>query len=52
MITFWLNFIPNVGMATSVVLPMPIVFLDPKFGMPSVIFAFAGPLLAGLAAKV
>jgi predicted PurR-regulated permease PerM len=32
MLAFWLNFIPNVGMATSVLLPMPLVLLDPSFG--------------------
>ena len=50
-LTFLLNFIPNVGMATSVVLPMPLVLLDPRFGLGAILLAFLGPLLAGLAAK-
>ena len=50
-LAFLLNFIPNVGMATSVVLPMPLVLLDPRFGLGSILLAFLGPLLAGLAAK-
>jgi len=50
-LTFLLNFIPNIGMATSVLLPMPVVLLDPKFGLPSAAVSFFCPLLAGLAAK-
>ncbi|KAL1499631.1 hypothetical protein AB1Y20_011830 [Prymnesium parvum] len=50
-LTFWLNFIPNVGMASSVCLPMPLLLLDPKFGSVAVAVAFACPLLAGLFAK-
>ena len=50
-LAFLLNFIPNVGMATSVVLPMPLVLLDPRFGPGAILLAFLGPLLAGLAAK-
>ena len=30
-LTFWLNFVPNVGMATAVLLPMPLVAFDPAF---------------------
>ena len=26
---FWLSFVPNIGMAISIVLPMPLVLLDP-----------------------
>ena len=51
MLAFLLNFIPNVGMATAVLLPMPLVVLDPKFGPAAALLAFGGPLLVGLAAK-
>jgi len=50
-LTFWLNFIPNVGMASSVCLPMPLVLLDPSFGPAAAAVAFVGPLVAGLVAK-
>eukprot|EP00966_Prymnesium_polylepis_P076908 1782293-Prymnesium_polylepis.1 len=46
-----LNFIPNVGMASSVCLPMPLVLLDPSFGPAAAAVAFVGPLVAGLVAK-
>ena len=35
----------------QVLLPMPLVVLDPKFGLAAALFAFGGPLLVGLAAK-
>jgi AI-2 transport protein TqsA len=50
-VTFWLVFIPNVGLAVSLFLPMPIVLLDPHFGIVGVVLAFAGPLAVGLVAK-
>jgi AI-2 transport protein TqsA len=50
-VAFWLNFIPNVGMFTSVCLPMPLVLLDPHYSASTIAFAFFGPLAAGLAAK-
>lgn len=30
--TFWLQFVPNVGLAVSLILPLPLVVLDPHFG--------------------
>lgn len=50
-LAFLLNFIPNVGMATAVLLPMPLVVLDPQFGAAAALLAFGGPLLVGLVAK-
>lgn len=50
-LAFLLNFIPNVGMATSVLLPMPLVLLDENFGVASILVAFVGPLLVGMVAK-
>ena len=50
-VTFWLVFIPNIGLAVSLFLPMPIVLLDPHFGIVGVVLAFAGPLAVGLVAK-
>ena len=46
-----LYFIPNVGLAVALLLPMPIVLLDPASGTVSAILAFAGPLGVGLVAK-
>ena len=51
MLAFFLNFIPNIGMFTSVLLPMPLVALDPAFTTIQIIIAFAGPLLVGSFAK-
>lgn len=50
-LTFWLNFVPNVGMAIGVLLPMPLVLLDPAFGFVSCTVAFVAPLACGLVAK-
>lgn len=50
-LTFWLYFIPNVGLAVALVLPMPLVLLDPKSGPVGDILAFVGPLAVGLVAK-
>ena len=41
----------QVGMATAVLLPMPLVVLDPQFGLAAALLAFVGPLLVGLVAK-
>jgi len=48
---FWLNFVPNVGMAIGVILPMPLVLLDPHFGPISILVTFLAPLAVGLVAK-
>jgi AI-2 transport protein TqsA len=50
-LSFLLNFIPNVGMPTSVVLPMPLVLLDPSFHFGGIAFTFAAPIGCGLAIK-
>mmetsp|Transcript_56572 Transcript_56572/g.112331 ORF Transcript_56572/g.112331 Transcript_56572/m.112331 type:complete len:261 (-) Transcript_56572:370-1152(-) len=49
--TFWLTFVPNVGLALFVLLPMPIVLLESSFSPATVLMAFCGPLAAGLVAK-
>ena len=46
-----LNFVPNVGMAIGVILPMPLVLLDPHFGPISILVTFLAPLAVGLVAK-
>lgn len=50
-LSFFLNFIPNIGMFTSLLLPMPLVALDPAFDSYQVAFAFFGPLVTGTFAK-
>jgi len=50
-LTFALNFIPNIGMLLSVVLPMPLVVLEPEFSTFDRAVAFLGPLLVGSIAK-
>ena len=50
-LAFFLNFIPNIGMFCSVVLPMPLVALDPRFSTLQVALAFVGPLTVGMFAK-
>ena len=45
------QFVPNVGLAISLILPMPIVLLDPRFGPMGVALTFLGPLAVGLLAK-
>ena len=50
-LAFFLNFIPNVGMFTGVLLPMPLIALDPNFTTFEIVAAFFGPLLLGMFAK-
>ena len=50
-LAFFLNFIPNVGMFTSVILPMPLIALDPTFSTLQIVLAFAAPLTVGMFAK-
>ena len=40
---FWLNFIPNVGSVVAVLLPMPVVLLDPTFSSGAVFLALVLP---------
>ena len=46
-LAFFLNFIPNIGMFTSVVLPMPLVALDPAFSSFQIFVAFLGRYALG-----
>ena len=50
-LSFWLQFVPNVGMAIGVCLPMPLIVLDPQFATMGALVAFLGPLGVGLVAK-
>jgi AI-2 transport protein TqsA len=49
--TFFLNFIPNVGGMGAVLLPMPLVALDPAFSSAQITVGFALPFLNNLFAK-
>ena len=51
-LTFFLNFIPNVGGMGAVLLPLPIVALDPKFSSVQSTIAFAVPFCVNIFAKV
>lgn len=44
-VTFLMNFIPNVGAVIATLLPIPIVMLDPNLSMVSVVLAFALPTM-------
>ena len=50
-VTFFLNFIPNIGGFSAVLLPMPLIVLDPAFGPFQSAFAFFVPLLNNIFAK-
>jgi len=50
-LTFALNFIPNVGMVCAVLLPMPLVVLDPAFGTLQIAIAFFVPAAVGTLSK-
>ena len=50
-VTMFLNFIPNVGGFTAVMLPMPLVALDPAFGPNATAAAFLIPLANNVFAK-
>ena len=45
-LAFFLSFIPAIGLAISVCLPMPIVILDPSFTFWPTLLAFWGPVVA------
>jgi AI-2 transport protein TqsA len=45
LLTFLLNFIPNVGSFISIILPIPIVFLSPNFTMAQAIMAIGIPAI-------
>jgi len=44
-LAFWLNFIPNVGAVVAVLLPMPLVVLDPAISTAGMVLAFLLPFL-------
>lgn len=50
-LTFFLNFIPNVGGMAAVLLPLPLVALDPAFSGSAAFTAFAVPFCVNLFAK-
>lgn len=50
-LAFFLSFIPNIGMAVAICLPMPIVVLEPSFSVLNVAFAFLGPTVVGTIGK-
>jgi len=50
-VTFFLNFIPNVGGFGAVLLPMPLIALDPNFGPSQSSLAFLIPLAVNIFAK-
>jgi len=50
-LTFFLNFIPSVGLFIAVALPMPLVLLEPAFGIQEQAIAFFLPLLCSTVAK-
>jgi len=50
-LTFFLNFIPTFGFVIAVVLPMPLIALNPAFPPGLVALAFIGPLVCGIIAK-
>lgn len=42
-LAFWLNFVPNVGAVVAVILPMPLVMLDPDMSKAAMVLAFVLP---------
>lgn len=50
-LTFFLNFIPNVGGMLAVMLPLPLVALDPSFSGSAAFACFAIPFCVNLFAK-
>jgi len=50
-LAFFLAFVPNIGLAISVCLPMPVVILDPSFNAWDSALAFFGPAIVGTIAK-
>jgi predicted PurR-regulated permease PerM len=50
-LAFFLSFIPNIGLVIAVLLPMPIVALDPSFSTLDVALTFLVPAIVGTIAK-
>lgn len=51
LLSFWLNFIPNVGMGIACILPMPLIALDPTFSPLAILGSFVGPFAVGTLGK-
>ena len=51
LLTFFLNFIPNIGMFIAVCLPMPLVLLDETYAPWQMAIAFIVPALVGSLSK-
>ena len=51
MLTFFLNFIPNVGGLGAVLLPMPLIALDPQFSSAETAVSFLVPFGVNIFAK-
>ena len=49
--TFSLNFVPNIGMFIAVMLPMPLVALDPRYNAVQIMIAFLVPAAVGTVSK-
>ena len=50
-LTFFLNFIPNVGGLGAVLLPMPLIALDPQFSSAETAVSFLVPFGVNIFAK-
>jgi len=50
-LSFCLYFIPNIGLPISVCLPMPLISLDPAFGLVQNLVAFGVPMVLGFVSK-
>eukprot|EP00908_Phaeocystis_cordata_P015267 Transcript_26393.p1 GENE.Transcript_26393~~Transcript_26393.p1 ORF type:complete len:454 (-),score=197.64 Transcript_26393:69-1376(-) len=50
-LTFSLNFVPNIGMFIAVMLPMPLVALDPRYSAVQIMSAFLVPAAVGTVSK-
>lgn len=51
LLSFFLNFVPNVGMGIACALPMPLIALSPDYAPWQVALAFVGPFAVGTFGK-
>ena len=51
LLSFFLNFVPNVGMGIACALPMPLIALSPDYAPWQVALAFLGPFAVGTFGK-
>jgi AI-2 transport protein TqsA len=49
LLSFMLNFIPNIGSVIATILPLPVVLVSPELGATSKIIAVAGPAVINFA---